>query len=197
MATRPGTVGIGRPPMPLSRIATFSIPFLHRCADFGPLGVARCLTTFVSALGHDEVSARLDLRWQTARADQRPTSTGKSTRVTIVSTPAPETAPRSATSGRIPWPVSRSSALPCSACLERLADERIRLSVLLAGRSLCELQLDDGVHQPLLRAISGDPALRRRPGLVRRSEADAPRGRRELVAAVGVWRWRLSSSSAN
>jgi hypothetical protein len=37
--------------------------------------------------------------------------------------------------------------------LERLADQRLRLLVSLPKRSLCELQRDDGVDQPLLRAV--------------------------------------------
>ncbi len=68
--------------------------------------------------------------------------------------------------------------------LERLADERLRLCVVLSERSLSELQRHDGVHQPLLRAVV-QVAHHAAAGLVPFGEQTRPRGR-ELVTAVRV-----------
>ena len=140
-----------------------------------------CLTTLVSA------SATMKYALASISAGNRSpgtsTSTGRSSRATNASTPA-RRPPRVRTAGRIPCASSRSSALPCSRVLERLADERLRLSVLLAERSLSELERDDGVHQALLRAVV-QIAHHAAAGLVARGEQTRPRGG-ELVAAVGV-----------
>jgi hypothetical protein len=68
--------------------------------------------------------------------------------------------------------------------LERLADERVRRSVVLSECLRCELQRDDRVHQPLLRAVV-QVAHHTTAGLVARRQQARPGGG-ELVATVGV-----------
>jgi hypothetical protein len=67
---------------------------------------------------------------------------------------------------------------------ERVGDEQLRASVVLAQRALRELQRDDGVHEPLLGAVV-EVAHQPAPGVV--SGRDQPSaGGGQLIAAVGV-----------
>ena len=140
-----------------------------------------CLTTLVSA------SATMKYALASisggSRALVTSASTGRSSRETTASTPA-RRPPCVSTDGRIPWASSRSSALLCSACVERLGEQRLRPRGVLAQRPLRELERDDRVDQALLGAVvevAHDAPAR----LVARGE-HAGAGGRELIAAVGV-----------
>ena len=68
--------------------------------------------------------------------------------------------------------------------LERLAEERLGLSVFVPERSLSQLGRHDRVHQPLLRAVVQIPH-HAAAGLVSGGQQARPRGD-ELVTAVGI-----------
>ena len=84
----------------------------------------------------------------------------------------------------MPCASSGCSALPCPGLLERLVDEGRRLAVAPVEGPLGELEPDDRVHEPLLRAVVQVPH-HPAAGVVGRSEQPGP-GPGQLSAGLGV-----------
>ena len=150
-----------------------------------PLTSARvasaCLTMLVSA------SATMKYAVASISAGNRSsgmsTSVGTSSRFTIALTAASQAA---AGEDRREDPACQLAELlvPLLDRVERLADERFRLRIVVLKRSLGELERHDGVHEPLLGAVV-EVADHAAAGLVAGDEQTRSRGE-ELLAAVGV-----------
>ena len=157
-----------------------SIPSCTDAVTSARSGV-RVLDDVRERLGHDEVRARLDLGGKPLGRDIDPNRQVEPCHDRVDAGPEAAAGERW---GQDPVCQLAQLAVALLRVFERLAEERLGLSVFVPERSLSQLERHDRVHQPLLRAvvqIPHDPAA----GLVSGGEQARPRGD-ELVTAVGV-----------
>jgi hypothetical protein len=108
------------------------------------------LTTLVSASATEEVRVRLDLFPEPLARDIDVNRQVEPAHHRIDAPPQPTARERR---GQDPVGEIAQLGVALLGVLERVADERLSLSVAIAQGLPCELQRDDGVHQALLRAV--------------------------------------------